>query len=631
MKTNINRFLCAAAIAVSGLFAVSCNYLDVDPELGITEDEVFSTYENANKFVTAAYETTTYSVTYCSPLYMDMIRDLHTPFVGTTDAADVAMLTHAQNYFKQGILSQDIIEYFTTTNRPMLTALFAAIRIANLAIEKFPQMTNGTERERNDYLGHAYFIRGICHFSLCRYFGGMPYLDHSFGADDSWDLPRESAHDTYLKAAEDLKTAADYFRKAGYMRRNTPDNLVPSRYLIFQASGCTALAARARCLLYAASPLNNQLGDEDWKAAADACGEALKVALENQFTLEPLGTYYNNYTGAITTNEVLWGYRVQLANSEASNMTTWLAYCQSKQTNANGPGCGLTPTQNFVDRFETADGYLLRTPEERAIAQAAGSYNEQQPYANRDPRMDLVIVHDGTKSFQNLSITSEGGTFNIYYDPATKTWPATTINGTVMVCGHDWGAGENTSDNPGYRTNTGYYCRRNWDGSYSGSYWHQDPMFRLGEMYLAYAEAVNEAYGPSGTAGGVSLTALQAMNLVRARVNMPAARSEYVSDKDKFREYIRNERCIELAYESNHYWFDIRRWKTAPELMSQTLYGMYIEKCDVSAEYPEGRKYIRRALPDNRQCVWRDYMYVLPFPDKLANTMTNFKNNQKWQ
>ena len=65
--------------------------------------------------------------------------------------------------------------------------------------------------------------------------------------------------------------------------------------------------------------------------------------------------------------------------------------------------------------------------------------------------------------------------------------------------------------------------------------------------------------------------------------------------------------------------------------MSQTLYGMYIEKCDVSAEYPEGRKYIRRALPDNRQCVWRDYMYVLPFPDKLANTMTNFKNNQKWQ
>ena len=277
-------------------------------------------------------------------------------------------------------------------------------------------------------------------------------------------------------------------------------------------------------------------------------------------------------------------------------MTTWLAYCQSKQTNANGPGCGLTPTQNFVDRFETADGYLLRTPEERAIAQAAGSYNEQQPYANRDPRMDLVIVHDGTKSFQNLSITSEGGTFNIYYDPATKTWPATTINGTVMVCGHDWGAGENTSDNPGYRTNTGYYCRRNWDGSYSGSYWHQDPMFRLGEMYLAYAEAVNEAYGPSGTAGGVSLTALQAMNLVRARVNMPAARSAYVSDKDKFREYIRNERCIELAYESNHYWFDIRRWKTAPELMSQTLYGMYIEKCDVSAEYPEGRKYIRRAI-----------------------------------
>lgn len=631
MKKLFTRYICVTAIGLFGLLTVSCHYLDVDPELGVTEEEVFSTYQNAYKFLTVAYEDTPKSITYCSPLYMDMIRDMHCPFVGTTDAADMARLSHAQNSFKQGVLSQELIQYFTTTNRPMVTSLFAAIRIANLTIEKFHMITNGTEREKNDLLGHAYFIRGVCHFGLCRYFGGMPYLDHALGADDSWDLPRLSAHETYVLAAEDLRKSYEYFKAAGYMRRNTPNNLVPSQYIVWMGSGCAALAVRARCLLYAASPLNNQNGEADWRDAAEACGEALQAALENKFTLLPIEHYTQNYTGEITTNEVIWGYREKIPNNNGTAMTTWLAYCQSKQNSANGPGAGVTPTQNFVDRFETSDGYLLRTTEDRALAVEKGSYNEQQPYARRDPRMDLVIVRDGTTSFQKMAITPAGGTFNIYYDPSTNTWPPTTINGTAMICGHDWGAGENTSDNPGYRTNTGYYCRRNWDGSYSGNYWHLDPMFRLGELYLAYAEAVNEAYGPTGSAGGVTMTALEAMNIVRDRVGMPPAREEYIGSKDDFRDYVRNERCVELAFESNHYWFDTRRWKTAPELMKQTLYGMYIEKCDVSEEHPEGKKYIRRAIPDNRQSTWRDHMYVLPFPDNIANTMTNFKNNQKWQ
>jgi hypothetical protein len=88
---------------------------------------------------------------------------------------------------------------------------------------------------------------------------------------------------------------------------------------------------------------------------------------------------------------------------------------------------------------------------------------------------------------------------------------------------------------------------------------------------------------------------------------------------------------VEVAFESNHYYFDIRRWKEAPVLMNQTLYGMYIEKCTPSATYPNGKMYVRKPLPNNRQCLWRDYMYVLPFPDKQANTMQNFVNNQKWQ
>ena len=101
---------------------------------------------------------------------------------------------------------------------------------------------------------------------------------------------------------------------------------------------------------------------------------------------------------------------------------------------------------------------------------------------------------------------------------------------------------------------------------------------------------------------------------------------KYTADKDVFRERLRNERCVELAFEGHHYYFDIRRWKTAPQLLNQTLYGMYIESIDNSAEYPLGRKYEVRPLPDNRQGVWKDYMYYLPFPDTEAYKMKNFVN-----
>ena len=115
------------------------------------------------------------------------------------------------------------------------------------------------------------------------------------------------------------------------------------------------------------------------------------------------------------------------------------------------------------------------------------------------------------------------------------------------------------------------------------------------------------------------------------RVGMPDARSEYVGSKDAFRDYVRNERCVELAFESNHYYFDIRRWKTAPETMGQPLMGMYIESCPVDAEHPVGRKYERRRIPDNRQCVWKDVMYWWPFPDSQADKLVVFKNNERWQ
>lgn len=632
MKKNMRNLIYAAVFFLTFSLA-GCHYLDVDPELGITEEEVFSTYSSANSFLSLAYDANwgqnKVNISLAYPLYMEFLQDFYFSWAATTDAADAGRLGYAQRNFKQGYLSQDIIKQYSFSSeqadKPIGTAMFGVIRIANKLIEQFPNIKIGTEKELNDLLGQAYFLRGLAHFNLCRYFGGMPYIDYVIGADDEWDIPRLSAYETYVKAADDLNLAYTHLQKAGYMRRNTPTNLVPGNNTleIMKPSGCLALAMRARCLLYAASPLNNVNGAADWEIAAEAAGVALKAALENNYKLQDMEFYTNNYTGVQLTNEIIWGYHINISANE-QNMAGLLSYCQSKFSSLKGSS-GLHPTQNFVDRFETADGYMLRTEEERQIAAAAGSYNEQQPYANRDPRMDMVIIHDGSPAFDQAAVA--GGVFNIYYDPSVRRWPVTNLNGTNFNYGIDWGSGDNNTQGA---SNTGYYCRRYWNGSF-GFYYCLDPMFRLGEMYLAYAEAVNEAKGPSGTAGGMDITALEAVNVVRNRVGMPPVRDEYKADADTFRDYIRNERCVETAFESNHYYFDIRRWKLAPELMNSTLYGMYVEKCEVSATYPVGRKYIRKPIPNNRQSLWRDYMYVLPFPDNQANTMKNFVNNPKWQ
>ena len=632
-----NIIYLANVFALACCIVSGCHYLDLDEETtSLTEEQVFSTYTRARAFLDGALS----DMTYTYPFRINDIFIYGGSLIAHTDAADTGNPNSpSTSEFKRCNLSESMLERYsyidgdatTGGNFQMSKTLWKTIRKANKAIENFELIADGTDVQRNEYLGEAYFIRAMAHFSMCRFFGGLPYIDHALLADESWDLPRGTAHDTYVRAADDMYTAYEYLKAANYMRRNNPTNLNPGSSILRRPSGCIALAIRARALMYAASPLNNQNGAEDWQAAADACALALSAALENGYTLVPVETYTDLFHTVQTTNETLWPDIRSLANN-GKDITSFIPYILSKGgSSASMIGTGTHPTQNFVDRFETIDGRPLQTPEQRADAVAAGSYNEQMPYANRDPRLDLNIIHDGSKAFDRALITSAGECFNIYYDPQTNTWPRTTMNGLNISLGVAWDSHSTATE--GY-TNTGYYARKYFDGSHGGSHPIVDPMVRLAELYLNYAECVNEAYGPSGKVSGydnVNITALEAVNVVRARVKMPEVRSEYTGSADKLRERIQNERCVELAYESNHYWFDIRRWKTAPELMKARLQGMYVESCTPDENHPSGKVYQRRDLAENRQGTWKDCMYVLPFSRSEEITMVNFVNNAPWR
>lgn len=626
---KIAKTILAPAIAA---MVAGCSFLDVDPELGMTDDEVFGVLKNFKAYFNTVYggqkDGVNNNILLGVPLYIDMSGS-HLCFDSLTDASDCGALNVSQKNFKSGVLTQDVINNFSfaynasNNRRPIAGAMFTIIRVANKSIANIDRLSNAKQEEKDDLLGQAYFVRAYAHFVLVRYFGGMPYLDKALSGDDDWDLPRLTSAQTLTLAANDFEKAYELLLKAGKMRRDSRPGSAGHLESVemFYPNGVTAKAMKARALLYAASPLNNPENSAAmWEEAAKACGEAISVAEEWEYAMVPFENYTDNWFGVPYTNESLWTWNFGTSLGTDTQFLGLYAYPQSY----NGNGGGICPTQNFVDRFETADGDMLYTAAQRTAAAAKGHYNEQSPYTNRDPRFEKVILHDGS------SIPGFIDKVNIYYDPAAKKYPVTQVKTSIGTEERSFGINWGSFDNNKGSSNTGYYCRKFWNGASGNSnvrYEHSDPIIRMAELYLNYAEAVGEAYGPDATAGGCALTARAAVNKVRARAGMPEIRE---TDLAQFRERVRNERCVELAFEGHHYYSDIRRWKIAPQTMGETLTGMYIESCAVDAAHPDGRLYERKAIPSNRQCVWKDYMYLIPFPDAQARTMTKFVNNDPW-
>lgn len=609
---------------MSLFLTTSClkEYLDKAPESGLTEDLVFTKYANFKLFFDANYDgrkwynngwRDTWNYKSTTPFYIDQ-WDQKWAFISSTDAADQGryMEGHA---FKSGNMSETITAKlcYDGQRRPVLGACFDGIRICNIAIRNVDRMQDADDIIKNDFSGQAYFLRAWYHFTLFRFWGPMPYLDYVMTPfDPTWDLARMEKNDYLQRIVQDIDSAYYFFNLAGVVRR---DPIPPvSGYLNYQTyqmhrpNGMAAKAFKSRVLLFAASPLNNKNGASDWQAAAAAAWDAIQVAEANGVVILPLNpsatdNRSQNYFKKDVCLESIWtrSHGTQNWNFDA---TFW----NGVLTNGSGSS-GTNPTQNWVDKYETLDGRPLVTAADRAAATAAGQYNEQNPFINRDPRLATDVVYNQSPL--------PGWTSNKAQIYLTGTTPS-----ELLVT--SWNG----------RTYTGYMLRKNWAGNDTknrNSHIYADPLFRLSELYLNYAEAVNEAYGPTGTAPGSTLTSLDAINTkIRLKSGMPAVRAEFTGSKDAFRSRIKNERNIELGFEGHHYYDDIRRWMELPQVMSSRLIANIPQKVAVSPAYPTGFQYVRTELSADRQPTWEEGMYYIPFLNADALKMKNFVSNPVW-
>ncbi|MEM9984883.1 MAG: RagB/SusD family nutrient uptake outer membrane protein, partial [Bacteroidota bacterium] len=377
---------------------------------------------------------------------------------------------------------------------------------------------------RNRLIGEAHGLRAWHMFQLLRLHSGVaadgrllgfPIILEPLEADDNLELPRNTYEECVNQIVADLEIAISNLTDR-YEDYDDGDSTVTlGNQWGNRMNRLAAKALKARVLLHAASPSFNLNGEASkWEAAAQAAGELLA---ENgglsALSITGLEWYEDPFDP-----DVIWRRNISQTNSwELNNFPPSKA------------GLGRTnPTQNLVDAFPMANGL--------PIDAAASGYDPSNPYLNRDARLDNYIVYNG-------SIL--GGT------------PINTFQGA----GDD---GLNQLTN--FSTRTSYYLRKFMDESVSlipnsqVQTQHYYTFFRFTEVFLIYAEAANEAYGPDADPNGYGFTAREVVEAIRQRAGIIS--DEYlgtVNGRDAFRELARNERRLELCFEGFRFW-DLRRW-----------------------------------------------------------------------
>jgi len=588
----MKKILVNISIALLAMGATtSCNdYLEKEVDLSLSESQVFSKYENTRGFLANIY-------TY-----------LPDAFAGYTDgqfraASRDCMTDNATSFWN--------VHYYHSIQNDGYNAKthwFAnnywtndwhAIRACNQFMRNADEVVVGNKETGDDdnklytrWIAEARLMRAIYHFDLCSWFGGIPIEgDDEEGNPIIYDAGNpESMNNERLSAAEVYKWVAD--------ECDAVKDVLPFRYSNEDANwgrvnGAAAYALKSRALLYRASTLNNTSNDQSWwSAAASAAIDFItkNASSANPYKLystgDPNNDYYNCF---ISTPHLNNEYILSRSEWNTREIELFLSPCGFSGT-VNSVG-RTNPTQNLVDSYETINGLPIDEDP---------SYDEQNPYANRDPRLEQTIIHHGTP----WGMDEEARLVDVSY-PNGQDWQE--LHGG---------------------TTTGYYTKKflnNMAFTKPTTYIHACPIFRYAEILLNAAEALNEA--------GQTEQAYQYVNQVRARVGMPAYSG---MTQAKLRDRIRNERRVELAFE-DHRWFDERRWKLFEGKSASSernlpryqqvynLYGVHVTpNASTVYNYVSEQNHPTRVFNSPKN-------YLFPIPDSETKMLSKLKQNTGWE
>ena len=621
------------------VFSFSCeDYLDVAPDAVIDEEEVFSTFNNAQGFVEEMYALVV-SYEQQSHTFQDFLLgddgfvDRPTKASGDIDAGrftdvirdNFCYLNNHYNadYGSTGTNSANV-ENNNSFNRQrpgLYDGSLRGIRKANIVIENVENrdlMVNATQAEKDVILGQAYFFRAFFHNEIMKFWGRYPYIDRVLV--DDFEISRP---ETYKESA--LQANEDYIKAIALLPVNwdqEPYGQLTQGENRGRLTKGTAYAFQGKNLLLAASPLmkgnNVSINTYDYDTelcdmAVDAFAEVLKLADQGRYALAT----WENY------DEVFWKspapgswpgsteFIFAATGGSQGQATRFMASGVNKAIHTTSAGYEvISPTHNFIhNNFGMANG--LSIEDDLSGNFGPPTYDPTQPFANRDPRFYKWHIIDGQ-----------------VIDPGAPN-PHNTAQLWFENAGQKGFHRSTGAENIKIKNNTGYMWTKFYpkvDGTYHtiwnpiiNQYTGVRMHMRLTDVYLMYAEALHASMGATAIPSSYGLSAESAINLLRNRAGIPNVNPSIVADNNKFMDELRRERAVELSYEA-HRWVDIRRWGVAH-------LDKYRRK--LALDFPQDQSNFTETLLVDRICEFPQH-YWLPFPVEQTLIYEGFPQNPGW-
>ena len=573
MKYNIVKLFCALGLIYG--FASCTDYLDKTPDSNVSSDQAFKNFTNFQGYVEEMYNCipSKESNYWCTTFNWgeDEIMNTGLGDSHVTAHFDLGDYRHWYGDQQSFLHTDDLNPTKTDKYSHSLEHAWYCIRKCNLGLANLDKMTDCTQEEKNIIKGQLLFFRAWWHEEMIAFFGGMPYVDTVLDGSQALTLPRLTYQECAKKCAEDFRAAADLlpddWDKTAVGKKTLGKNEL-------RITKVCALGYMGKVLLWAASPLNNlraevgasKNGDtykynvELAAQAADALGEAL-AQVNSGKTPYALAEYkYSNIYDHVAKDgsksnfsEIFYTTGKNWKQPGSTEAILRGPYIGENSSNWNftklwGPKLnGIVehdalihqPTANYVNYYGMANGLPLDDPD--------SGFDPKHPFKNRDPRFYHDIVFDGFK-YINMTIAKEEDDYQFKY---------------IQMY-----TGSNLRSSASQGCRTGYYCQKlvphqanKYDGMYNwgGALQCDLPYMRLADLYLMYAEAGAAVQGANYKSSKLDLTAVDAINVLRNRVDAGHVADKFVADQKKFMDEVRRERAVELAFEGFR-WNDLQRW-----------------------------------------------------------------------
>ncbi|MBC8032704.1 MAG: RagB/SusD family nutrient uptake outer membrane protein [Chitinophagaceae bacterium] len=587
------------------LLVFSCRkeFLDKAPGVDLTENTVFQSKANLESFVASIYKYAMHSVfryrdqqNYSTTVPVTSTAVAH-PTSGITEEGDASEANFINtNTWNSGLITSDNIVAFEDFRYYIRWIALRQIALVTKRAKEVPAVDPAATTEYIDQvIAEVKFLRALNYFEMIKRYGGVPIVDSVFAAQEQANIPRSSLDSCIRFILKDCDEAI------------ASTNL-PARYsttLTGRVNKVAVYALKAKVLLYAASPQFNTgtplinmangsdnrlicLGNTDpgrWTAAADAAREALDAARSNGYAL--INNPAARKNNALSTTGLVNNYRV--AWETYNNSEQILMYQGFNTSNVGNPPfsyvnptcmsvssswSGISVPLNFLRRYEDTLGNIVNWD-------AGGGSDLLEKYNALDRRFKQTMCYTTS-----------------YYNPA---------NPSVSI----FAGGTH------YRNCTGGLWMRKYLPGVGGNFVMNDPVFLVNELYLNYAEALNES--------GQLASAISYTDSIRIRSGQPPLPTTL--NQTQLRERIRNERAIELCFDDQHFW-DLRRWLINPDgILRGPMQGLQISRVGAGTA---GDPYKYSWLPYAFETrTFNANMYLHPFP--LSEVLKgNLVQNPGW-